>query len=705
MGSPSTSERAISVTAGIDDTEKNWKFPASKFSSPSEPSLLVKAISGEVSLPISEAEGIEGPLVFVGEAKETDVGEELRGRLSGRVALIDRGAITFQEKLTRVKEAGSIGAVVVNNVPGDPIYMGGEQVHIPAIMISQEVGQKVKALMEEEEVRIFFKTSELIEQPELIGTLGPFSSKGPRALDGLLKPEITAPGVGVVSVLAGSGNQGVASGGTSMASPHVAGVAALLKQLYPDMGVQEVKALIMNTARRMVDKKGEEYPVSMQGAGMVQVVDATTSLVHVQTQKTPTVLGGRADLSLGLFSLEAPQLVSGVLELKNRSDEEQAYSVSYEGAPALSIEMPSYVTVPSEGSSSLSLQITIDPSVGEEGELDGFIVFKQGEEVKIQVPILTVVSRASRVVGEGFEIFSSSLRESVGVEVEVTLKNEGVFPGSAYLFNILGLDFRKPPSESPFLNRDCDLESVGYRVVDKSREGDSALFLQVALKMFNPITDWQRCYVWVGIDEDGDWEADQVIRGMLGDHFSGLMETFPHLSRTYASFHMDSKKMKEQQKIREEEKEPLNYIPALIRDEKGNPAIYDFKVYPQSTLAIVETRVDLLPQPSDGQIALDVSVYHGDEDVEPNDNLGKGYGAWLTISVGGEAYTGMPEVVALDPGESQTVRFTKGAKRRGELMLFAPHNVFNLDREQGEDFQSALMSPIFEGPRTHNPHF
>src|SRR5690606_16016887 len=67
--------------------------------------------------------------------------------------------------------------------------------------------------------------------------LANFSSRGPRRGDGALKPEIAAPGVGIVAARAGGAQIGdlyTSSTGTSMATPHVAGAAAILAQKYPD---------------------------------------------------------------------------------------------------------------------------------------------------------------------------------------------------------------------------------------------------------------------------------------------------------------------------------------------------------------------------------------------------------------------------------------------------------------------------------------
>ena len=75
-----------------------------------------------------------------------------------------------------------------------------------------------------------------------------FSSAGPRELDGHLKPDISAPGVSVFSTAIGTGNQGLFESGTSMATPHVAGSAALAIQAHPKWDAEEVATAVVNTA-------------------------------------------------------------------------------------------------------------------------------------------------------------------------------------------------------------------------------------------------------------------------------------------------------------------------------------------------------------------------------------------------------------------------------------------------------------------------
>ena len=93
-----------------------------------------------------------------------------------------------------------------------------------------------------------------------------FSSGGPRNGDSALKPDIAAPGVSTMSTAAGTGFKGHILSGTSMASPHVAGVAALVVQAHPDWTSEEVKAAIVNSGS---PGAMAGYAVTRAGTGLV----------------------------------------------------------------------------------------------------------------------------------------------------------------------------------------------------------------------------------------------------------------------------------------------------------------------------------------------------------------------------------------------------------------------------------------------------
>ncbi|GHH38622.1 S8 family peptidase [Lentzea cavernae] len=115
--------------------------------------------------------------------------------------------------------------------------------------------------------------------------LADFSSRGPRLRDNAIKPEITAPGVQIVAALAKDsavgrqfppvGQDHVALSGTSMATPHVAGAAAILAGQHPDWKAPQLKAALMGSA-----KPNPALTPFEQGAGRVDVAKAVTTTVH-----------------------------------------------------------------------------------------------------------------------------------------------------------------------------------------------------------------------------------------------------------------------------------------------------------------------------------------------------------------------------------------------------------------------------------------
>jgi hypothetical protein len=117
------------------------------------------------------------------------------------------------------------------------------------------------------------------------GALAPFSSKGPGRGSYSIKPEILAPGVQITSARVGGGV--LIASGTSMASPYVAGVAAIIRSLRPGWTPEQVKSAIVNTAAATT------YEVMEAGAGTVDRAAATTTVITTE----PATLG------FGLFDL------------------------------------------------------------------------------------------------------------------------------------------------------------------------------------------------------------------------------------------------------------------------------------------------------------------------------------------------------------------------------------------------------------------
>jgi subtilisin family serine protease len=201
--------------------------------------------------------------------------------LMGKIALIQRGDCAFSTKANNAASLGAIAALIFNHATGGdaPITMIGDPVAIPAASLGHTNGMNLApasgetAIVSAEDV----VTTQPVDIPS--NSIANFSSRGPRGFDSMLKPDVTAPGVAIFAADMGSGNKGVSMNGTSMAAPHVAGLAALMVEAAAGRSEavsipQMTKAAMMNTATDLMS--GMQVP--RQGAGRVNAVEAVSAV-------------------------------------------------------------------------------------------------------------------------------------------------------------------------------------------------------------------------------------------------------------------------------------------------------------------------------------------------------------------------------------------------------------------------------------------
>lgn len=146
-----------------------------------------------------------------------------------------------------------------------------------------------------------------------------FTSAGPAGSDSTLKPDISAPGVSILSTGSGTGNLGVRISGTSQAAPHVAGSAALAVQAHPGWEEADVRAAIVNTAN---PSKVDGFQVNLGGSGLVQPFPATRTSVVALTRD------GDTNLSFGFEEFSRDFRDSKAIRLHNLGDSAVTFDVS-----------------------------------------------------------------------------------------------------------------------------------------------------------------------------------------------------------------------------------------------------------------------------------------------------------------------------------------------------------------------------------------
>lgn len=200
-------------------------------------------------------------------------------QFAGAIAVIRRGTCSFTIKTNNAAAAGAIAVVIANNAAGviSPSVPGTA---IPVFGTLQANGDALRDFAAANPGVTAAIALAATIFPNTPDALAAFSSRGPSGFD-LLKPDITGPGVQILAAVAGpapTGSEGAVAllSGTSMASPHNAGAAGLLRQLYPSWTPAEVKSALTMTARQSVllEDQATKADAFAAGAGRIQVDQA-----------------------------------------------------------------------------------------------------------------------------------------------------------------------------------------------------------------------------------------------------------------------------------------------------------------------------------------------------------------------------------------------------------------------------------------------
>ena len=372
-----------------------------------------------------------GPFEYVdGGIGSAEDGAALKAKypegLAGKIVLVKRGALTFQAKFNNIADSKPAGFILYNNVPGDSlVVMSLATDGVPAAFISQADGE---AMLAADDHHLSVAPGKVVP-PSKKYSMSSFSSLGVTP-DLRLKPEVSAPGGNIYSAVPGGTYEFMS--GTSMATPQMAGVSAVVLQrvqndpLFASMSAREkvdvVQNLIMGTAAPVVDPlqdTGAPYSPRKQGSGLANVLAATTSSVYPTVVGAPEQSRPKADLGDGtkgwhfdvtlhnLSSSEATYALSsqalseivegGFFTGKSADWRGRGVEIAYSGAASASAEGAT-VTVPASGEATVGVDVKpgadFDASVAQNTPngtfLDGFVRFtsKTASQPDLTVPYL-----------------------------------------------------------------------------------------------------------------------------------------------------------------------------------------------------------------------------------------------------------------------------------------------------------------------------
>jgi subtilisin family serine protease len=524
---PGSSSRSISVAA----LDSNASFPGATISLTSGDISALDANNGP--LPVTaqlDVLGAPGAISLGCDASDYT-------GTSGKIVVTQRGTCARVLRAQLGQAAGAVAVIMVNTGAGLPPFEGPiPGVTIPFIGVEAADGDALEAANGD---TVTITSAGMLANPTY-KQLADFSSWGPRFGDSALKPEVTAPGVSIVAAGMGTGNDVLVDSGTSMATPHVAGVAALVIAAHPDWSVNEVKAAIMSTANDS-SAKILGYDPTGAGAGVVQAQLATTTAAIALTRdKLDT-------LSFNNVALGGSYWDTRSFTIENKSSGSITYNLSaaFVGSSSgahISV-FPRRVTVPARQSRNVVATLSISAAAVKalpfadtfsgmgpgavltvEGVVNATPTAARPGVYPLHVPFLVVPRGVSKVVAGP----RAPYKLTAGVaSSSVNLANLGIHTGTAdvYSWGLTDVDHTKGISS---------VRAVGVQTQPGAACGSTVANDQCLIFAINGWHQWSNAAgaeFDISIDTNGDGSPDYLVVALddgaeFTGSFDGVLDSF-----------------------------------------------------------------------------------------------------------------------------------------------------------------------------------
>ncbi len=361
IGCPACIESGITVA-----NSTTGRFFANTFITDGNELLAIEASNGslteDISLPIIAAINIDAENFEACTAFPAD-------SFKDGIALISRGTCAFSDKAANAVAAGAKAMVVYNNQAGAPISMFMPDITLASVMISDADGVAVIEGLGDETIGTISAEVKRISNLALADLINISSSRGPDGDQNILKPDLAAPGTSILSATSPDEDNTdfTTMTGTSMASPHVAGAAALMTQLHPEWSANDIKTALTSTAHMssVLDYDGETAasPFAM-GAGRLDLDAAAKAIL---TFDKPSIA---SDSCVGPCTFTRT--------VYNKSDETTSWTLSASADSAGISVSPSSLEL--EAGASAEFTVTVDSTFSEYGSwIFGNVMIKSDE--------------------------------------------------------------------------------------------------------------------------------------------------------------------------------------------------------------------------------------------------------------------------------------------------------------------------------------
>jgi subtilisin family serine protease len=324
--------------------------------------------------------------------------------VSGKIALIQRGSTAttptlpaagslgtglFTTKAANAAAAGAVAAVIYNNVDGELTAATVRKSIIPTIGLSKVNGEYLKSIIGGDGAGVSAKQVRINAALRFTPSIADFSSRGPVSGLGQIKPDVSAPGVNVLSATVAVGaaetNTGtmfdpsryIRASGTSFACPHTAGAVALIKQAHPDWSPDIVRTALINTASNMrqVDRSPKTDGLSSdsiiaQGGGLIDVYNAvhTKGLMGIAGDGIvqPSILGSASFGAVPVINSRVTHTETKTVTIQDLTGQGGTYNLSVANNRYLEMNgitataSASSVNVPANGTATFTVSATVD---------------------------------------------------------------------------------------------------------------------------------------------------------------------------------------------------------------------------------------------------------------------------------------------------------------------------------------------------------